>query len=122
MNYFYLSYYRNENMPKADIETMRKIAMSFAEVTEQPHFEKTSFRVKQKIFATYDAKNNRACLKLSLIDQNVFSAFDNSIVYPVPNKWGLQGWTFVDLAKIKKPMFIDMLTQAYREVAPKFKK
>lgn len=109
-------------MAKVDIETMRKIAMSFAEVTEQPHFEKTSFRVKQKIFATYDVKNNRACLKFSLVDQNIFSAFDNTIVYPVPNKWGLQGWTFVDLSKIKKPMFIDMLTQAYHVVAPKSKK
>lgn len=109
-------------MAKVDVETIRKIAMSFAEVTEQPHFEKTSFRVVNKIFATYDAKNNRACLKLSLIDQNIFSAFDNTIVYPVPNKWGLQGWTFVDLAKIKKPMFIDMLTKAYHEVAPKSNK
>jgi len=30
----------------------RRIAMSLPEVTEQPHFEYTSFRVKGKIFAT----------------------------------------------------------------------
>lgn len=36
------------------IEAFRKLALSFPEVTEEPHFEKTSFRVKGKIFATYD--------------------------------------------------------------------
>jgi hypothetical protein len=30
----------------------RRIAMSLPEVTEEPHFEYTSFRVKGKIFAT----------------------------------------------------------------------
>jgi hypothetical protein len=39
-----------------EFEELRKLAMSFPEVTEEPHFEKTSFRVKKKIFATYDAK------------------------------------------------------------------
>jgi hypothetical protein len=55
------------------IDTHRKLALSFPEVTEKPHFEKTSFRVKKKIFATYDDKLQRACIKLSEIDQNVFS-------------------------------------------------
>ena len=39
------------------IDTFRKLALSFPEATEEPHFEKTSFRVKKKIFATYDDKN-----------------------------------------------------------------
>ncbi len=30
------------------ISSFRKMAVSFDEVTEQPHFEKTSFRVNQK--------------------------------------------------------------------------
>lgn len=38
------------------IDTLRKLALSFPEVTEEPHFEKTSFRVKKKIFATYDGR------------------------------------------------------------------
>jgi predicted DNA-binding protein (MmcQ/YjbR family) len=46
-------------------ETLRKLALSFPETTEEPHFEKTSFRVKKKIFATYDGKNKTACVKLS---------------------------------------------------------
>lgn len=81
------------------IETLRKLALSFPEATEEPHFEKTSFRIKKKIFATYDAKLKRACIKLSEIDQNVFSSADKSIIYPLENKWGKQGWTLIEMEK-----------------------
>jgi predicted DNA-binding protein (MmcQ/YjbR family) len=54
------------------IDTFRKLALSFPEATEELHFEKTSFRVKKKIFATYDDIKKRACIKLSEIDQDVF--------------------------------------------------
>lgn len=101
-----------------ELEELRKLAMSFPEVTEEPHFEKTSFRVKKKIFATYDAINHRACIKLSEIDQDVFSS-DKSIIYPVDNKWGKQGWTLVELNTVHPDLFKDALTTAYREVAPK---
>jgi predicted DNA-binding protein (MmcQ/YjbR family) len=102
-----------------NIKTFRQIALSFPEATEAPHFEKSSFRIGKKIFATYDSKNKQACIKLSVKDQDVFAAFDNSIIFPVANKWGSQGWTFVDLVKVSKAMFIAALTTAYCEVAPK---
>ena len=101
------------------IDTFRKIALSFPEVTEDPHFEKTSFRVKKKIFATYDDKNKRACIKLSEIDQDVFSSSDRTIIYPVNNKWGKQGWTLIEMKTVHKDLFIDALNTAYFGVAPK---
>jgi predicted DNA-binding protein (MmcQ/YjbR family) len=101
------------------IKTFRALALSFAETSEQPHFEKTSFRVGKKIFATYDDKNKRACIKLSEIDQHVFSSYNKEIIYPVPNKWGKQGWTFIELTTVPKAMFIDAIKTAYDEVAPK---
>jgi len=101
------------------IETLRKLALSFPEAAEEPHFEKTSFRIKKKIFATYDDKLKRACLKLSEIDQNVFSSADKTIIYPLENKWGKQGWTIIEMEKVHKDLFIDALTTAYCEVAPK---
>lgn len=102
-----------------DIEACRRISLSFPETTEQPHFEKTSFRVGKKIFATLDEKTGLACLKLSPADQDLFSVFDKTIVYPVPNKWGKQGWTLVDIARAEPEMFKDILKAAYCEVAPK---
>jgi predicted DNA-binding protein (MmcQ/YjbR family) len=101
------------------IDTFRKLALSFPEVTEEPHFEKTSFRVKKKIFATYDEIKERACIKLSEIDQDVFSSADKTIVFPVDNKWGKQGWTLIEMSKVRKELFIDALTTAYCEIAPK---
>jgi predicted DNA-binding protein (MmcQ/YjbR family) len=101
------------------IDTFRKLALSFPEATEEAHFEKTSFRVKKKIFATYDDIKKRACIKLSEIDQDVFSSADKTIIFPVDNKWGKQGWTLIEMSKVRKELFIDALTTAYCEVAPR---
>jgi predicted DNA-binding protein (MmcQ/YjbR family) len=99
------------------IETFRTMALAFPGVEEAPHFEKTSFRISGKIFATLNVPENRICIKLSPIDQSVFCQYDKTVIYPVPNKWGTQGWTLVSLGKIRKPMLKDALTTAYNEVA-----
>jgi len=112
--------YSNKYLEKmVTIDILREIALSLPEVTEEPHYEKTSFRVKNKIFATYDEKHKKATLKLSEIDQSVFSAVDQSIIYPVNNKWGKQGWTIVETTKVNKKLFTDAMKAAYCEVAPK---
>jgi len=99
-------------------QEVKKIALAFEEAAELPHFEVISFRVKKKIFATLNVKENRACLKLSLIDQDVFSKVSNGTIYPVPNAWGKYGWTLVDLKNVKKALFRDAITCAYCNVAP----
>ena len=100
------------------LDQLRTLALSLPEVTEEPHFEKTSFRVRKKIFATYDGGHNRLSLKLSPVNQDVLSSMDRAAVYPVPNKWGQQGWTFVELARVNELLLIDAVKLAYCEVAP----
>lgn len=100
------------------IKTFTTIARSFPETAGQPHFEKISFRVAKKIFATLDVARQQACVKLSEADQDVCCLFDKTIIYPVPNKWGKQGWTIIELKKIPKAMCVDILTTAYSTVAP----
>lgn len=100
------------------IEHFSKLALALPESTEEPHFESTSFRVKKKIFATLNAKAGRATLKLSAIDQDVFCQYNSAVFYPVPNKWGKQGWTHLNLENAIPEMVEDALTQAWREVAP----
>ncbi len=102
-----------------DVETFRQFALSFPRTTEQPHFEKTSFRTEKKIFATLSIEKSRACIKLSPIEQSVFCAIDKSIIYPVPNKWGQQGWTLIDLKKVRKNILRDALTASYNEIQSK---
>jgi hypothetical protein len=100
-------------------ETVRQLALSFPETDEHPHFHLRAFRVKKKIFATLDIKKKRVMVKLSTIDQSVFCSYDRSVIYPVPGGWGRSGATYIELSKVKKPMFKDALTTAYCTVAPK---
>ncbi len=58
-------------------------------------------------------------VKLSLIDQSVFCAFNKEIIYPVPGTWGKSGATFIELTKLPKSMLTDILTAAYTNVTAK---
>ena len=100
-------------------EIFTQLALSLPESAEAPHFDNTSFRINKKIFATLSAKNNTACVKLTDIDQSAFCSFDPTIIYPVPNKWGRQGWTNINLDKVQEEMLLDALTTAYSCIAPK---
>ena len=102
-----------------EIETFRQIALSFLETIEAPHFEKPSFKVVNKIFAVLNIAENRATIKLSASDQDLYCLFDKNIIYPVPNRWGKQGWTHINLALANEEICTEALKSAYCEVAPK---
>ena len=99
-------------------KSFSELALAFAEATEEPHHHKTSFRVKKKIFATLDFKNSIACIKFSLIDQSTFVAFGKENIYPVPGKWGQQGWTFFNIMELEDDIIRDAVRVGYCKVAP----
>jgi len=101
------------------IEAFRALALSFPETEEGPHMEVTAFKVRKKIFATLNPAADRACIKLTAIIQDVFCAIDREAIYPVPNKWGQQGWTNISLSNISEELLLDAVTTAYCAVAPK---
>ncbi|MEZ5345760.1 MAG: MmcQ/YjbR family DNA-binding protein [Pyrinomonadaceae bacterium] len=101
------------------IGDVRRMALAFEEAEESPHFERTSFRVRKKIFATLDTEKKQVVLKLPFAEQSAFSAFDSSVIYPVPGAWGTKGWTIVELDKAGKEIFADALNVSYCTVAPK---
>ncbi len=100
------------------LQEARKLALAFEDAVETPHFEKPSFRVNKKIFMTLDEKNKQACIPLSEEDQDVFNRMFPETIFPVPNKWGKQGWTFIRLSGVQKTQFRDALTCVYCKVAP----
>lgn len=102
-----------------DLKSFRLLASSFPNTIELPHFELISFRVNKKIFATLDTKRNRACLMLSEIDQSVYTDYNPKIIYPVPNKWGQKGATFVELQLVNKKILKNALSQAYNKAISK---
>ena len=103
----------------ATFTEFRNLALSLPEATEQPHFEKTSFRIKGAIFATYEKKTATACVKLSLDDQSFFSSAKEKRIYPVANSWGTKGWTLVESESLGKARFIELFKGAYSEVTRK---
>ncbi|HTM99949.1 MAG TPA: MmcQ/YjbR family DNA-binding protein [Pedobacter sp.] len=103
----------------SNLKNFKTLALSFPEAEEHKHFDNIAFKVSKKIFVTLNEKKNQACVKLSLVDQDVFALAAKSVIYPVPNKWGKQGWTIIELDKVKSDLLIDALTTAFCTVASK---
>lgn len=101
------------------IASFRKLALSFPHVVEQPHFEKTSFRVNKKILATLDISEKKGVFKLTEENQSLFSEHHPEIIYPVKGTWGKQGWTIVDLTKAKSEIVKALLTISYELISAK---
>ncbi len=101
------------------VADFKKLALSFDEACELPHFEKASFRVNKKIFATLDVTAQKTALKFSDIEQSVFCAFDKNLIYLVSGAWGKKEYTYVELKKVRKDMLKNALTVSYCNVAPK---
>ncbi|WP_333819287.1 MmcQ/YjbR family DNA-binding protein [Ohtaekwangia sp.] len=102
-----------------DLKEARKLALSLPESSEEDHWGRPSFRVKKKIFLTLWPAEKRAVVKLSTVDQSVFCDYNAAVFYPVPGAWGKQGWTNIELQKVRKDMFKDALNLSWQSVAPK---
>jgi len=99
-----------------DTDQFTELALSFPNTIAAPHFDRTAFKVvKKRIFATLDVASNTANLKLSTVDQSVYCLINKELIYPVKNKWGLQGWTTFELLKIDVELMRDALKAAYKE-------
>jgi len=99
------------------VKAFREIALSFQGTEEQPHFERQAFKVTGKrIFATVHEASAMANMNFSPASQKLYCSFDKTAVYPVPNKWGQQGWTTFELKKLPVELVSDALLTAYQEV------
>lgn len=98
-------------------EEFKALALSFPGTIESPHFDRVAFKViNKRIFATLHEASETANLKFAETDQSVFCSFDKRAVYPVPNKWGMHGWTTFELKRVPKELVLDALDTAYKEV------
>lgn len=96
------------------------LALSFPGTEDAPHFDRTAFKVTNKrIFASLHEPTASANVKLSPADQKVFCKFDKKIIYPIDNKFGLQGWTTIELKSAPPELVREALETAYNEVFKK---
>lgn len=97
-------------------ETFKSLALSFEGTEQAPHFERIAFKISgRKIFATLLEEDGTANIFLKN-DQAVYCTFDETAVYPVPNKFGSQGWTTFALKRLPVELVLDALLTAYRDV------
>ena len=94
-------------------EETKSIALSFEGTDERPHFNRTAFTVKKKIFATLSFKDKTLNLKFSPQVQMIFCPPNSNVIFAIPNGWGRQGWTTINLGKATKKLVKSALTEAY---------
>ncbi|HVJ28958.1 MAG TPA: MmcQ/YjbR family DNA-binding protein [Gammaproteobacteria bacterium] len=99
------------------IADVRRLALALPEATEAPHFDRTSFRVRDKIFATVGSDGR---------DMNVFVDDEQrEIMVKVDPRayetrmWGKSGYLHVHLAKAKARDVETLLQSAWERKAPK---
>ena len=92
----------------------RTMALSLEDTGEKPHFERTAFTVNKKIFATISFKDNTLNVRFTPQVQFIFCPPQSDVIFPVPNAWGKQGWTTIDLNKANKKLVMSALQEAYR--------
>ncbi len=101
-----------------NLSQVRKLALKLPEVNEEPHFERTSFRIRGKIIATAVADkpllNVMAC---EAIREPMLAMFPDALEKLF---WGKKvcGLT-VNLEVAEPDLVADLLEKTWREKAPK---
>ena len=91
---------------------VRRIALALEGTTEHPHFDRAAFKAV-RIYATLAGDGKSLNLKLTPEEQEFKTLLAPTIFAQIPNKWGLSGWTSVDLAAIGKKELADALQMAW---------
>ncbi len=97
---------------------VRKLALAFPEVSEQPHHDMTSFRVRGKIFATMPPEGGR--LHVFLPEDEVASYCAEFPTAVEELWWGtkLRGCRVI-LRHADRAFVREMLAESWRRKAPK---
>ncbi len=100
------------------LNEVRRIAMSLPEVTEEPHFAYTSFRVRGKIFATAPPDGEHLHIFVADEDREVALVMAPGVIEKL--WWGgkVRGLRLA-LPSAQKPLVAELLKKAWMRRAPK---
>ena len=90
---------------------VRALALSFPEAIEAPHFDRASFRVRGKIFATLAPDGRSGMLKLDLDAHEALLAAYPKAFFSFGG-WSKSGATGVNFARVKKAMLRELMEVA----------
>ncbi|MES1156508.1 MAG: MmcQ/YjbR family DNA-binding protein [Alphaproteobacteria bacterium] len=97
----------------------RELALSLADTSEAPHFDRTAFRTPRKIFATLANDGRDLNLMFDATHQEHFCEQAPKAFAPVPGGWGKMGATRCDLKQIDAVTLLSALKAAHALAAPK---
>lgn len=95
-------------------EETKQMALSLEGAGEQPHFDRTAFTIKKKIFATLSEKDKTLNVRFTPEVQFIFCPPKSDVIFAIPNGWGRQGWTTINLDKANKKLVKSALQEAYK--------
>ena len=100
-------------------DDIRTVALSLPEVEEHPHFDRTSFRLRGKIFCTMTSDGEQAMVKLPPEIKAAVQGANPDAFVPLPGAWGRGGATMLIIRLMKDDEMADLVRLAWRQVAPK---
>ena len=99
-------------------DAFQNMILSFEGVTASTHFNKASYKFKNKIIATLDPTGTKAMVKLSPSDQAVYCKFNSNIFEAVSGSWGIKGYTFINLELLDSSILKEIIEAALRVQSP----
>jgi hypothetical protein len=104
--------------PMMNLETIRSLANTLPEVTEEPHFDYTSFRVRGKIFATVPPDATHVHVFVAEEDREQALALHHAFIEKL--YWGKRVLGLrVDLSRADPQVVAGLLREAWRNKAPR---
>ena len=100
-------------------DDIRALALSLPDAVEQPHFDRASFRVGGKIFATLPPGGALVVLMLPLLVKESVVQADPDAHVPLPSAWERSGSTQLRIGRMDSEKLADLVRLAWREKAPK---
>lgn len=99
--------------PKA----FQALALSFPEAHEEPHFERTSFRVKKKIFATMTPDGREAMVRVAPDGVDALLSSFPDVFFSYGGWTTKNGAVGVRLARANAALLRDLVRDSWRKVA-----
>ncbi|MDX6232895.1 MAG: hypothetical protein QOD92_2 [Acidimicrobiaceae bacterium] len=102
------------------IDSARRFAMSLPETTEEPHFEKSSFRVRGKIFATVPPGGKHLHVHVDPAEGRALKEEDPATFEGIGRGTKISpDWVRVNLGSADTEQIRELLEDAWRLKAPK---
>ena len=102
---------------------LRRCALSLPDTHEEPHFDRTSFRVGTRIFATMTSDGEEAMVKVPSPEHVDALLSTYPKVFFSYGGWTTRGGALgVRLAKVKTAMMTELVTAAWEHVTSKGKR